>query len=426
MKGGQLQRCGRGVAVAVLAAWCTQAGAAGFFLPYQGAAAIGNALAGSAALGEDASTVFFNPAGMSRIDSRQVALAAHHVQPDFAYRDSGSSGTLGLLATGGNGGEFAGSSTLPALFAVLPLERWRLGLGISAPWGSRTDYEAGWIGRFQAGLTDLKSLNVNPSLSWRASEAWSFGVGINYTRLDAEIRRAQLLPGPSVGEARFEGSDQAWGFNLGALWEPSSSTRLGVSYRSRVDTRLEGRQSVTTSTGAVVPTQSFDITAELALPAITQVSAVQALGDRLTLLGDVSHYQWSVIQSLDVRNRATGALSNSLALKYRDTVRVSAGANYRLSDAWLLRTGVAWDQAPVANAQDRTANQPDADRTWLSIGARWDVAKHHRLDLAYAHVFFASAPVEHAVATSPTTSMTLRGGYDNAADIVALQYTAGW
>ncbi|MFO1318797.1 MAG: outer membrane protein transport protein [Burkholderiales bacterium] len=400
--------------------------AAGFFLPYQGAAAIGNSLAGSAALGEDASTVFFNPAGMSRIESAQIAIAGHYVQPDFNFTNGGSSGTVGLLATGGNGGDFAPGVGIPNLYAVMPAGPWRFGLGVSAPWGSKTDYDPTWVGRFQAGLTDLKTINVNPSVSYRLGNQLSVGLGLNYMQLEAEIQRAQLLPGPSVGTARFEGKDHGYGYNVGVLWEPSLATRVGVSYRSKVDMMLEGQQTVLTSGGAVVTSQSFDINAAITMPAIAQVSAVHAINDRVSLLGDLSYYQWSAIQSLDVRNRSTGALSTSLALKYRDTKRISAGLNYRLNDAWMLRGGVAWDQAPVGSAEDRTANQPDADRTWISVGARWDIARNHRLDLAYAHVFFAGNPINHTVATSTTTTMTLRGSYDNSADILSLQYTFGW
>lgn len=401
--------------------------AAGFFLPYQGAAAIGNSLAGAAALGEDASTVFFNPAGMARIETIQIAIAGHYVQPDFKYSDTGSTGTVpSLLATGGNGGDFAPGVGIPNLYAVMPVGPWRFGLGVSAPWGSKTDYDANWMGRFQAGLTDLKTINVNPSASYRLNGEWSVGFGLNYMQLEAEIQRAQLLPGPSVGTAKFDGKDHGYGYNLGVLWEPSAATRLGVSYRSKVDFALLGQQTVLSSTGAVVTPSTFEIKADITMPAIAQVSVVHALDDKITLLGDVSYYQWSAIQSLDVRNRSTGALSTSLALKYRDTKRLSAGVNYRLTDAWLLRGGVAWDQAPVGNAEDRTANQPDADRTWISLGARWDIAKNHRVDLAYAHVFFASNPINHQVATSTTTTMTLRGNYDNSADILAAQYTFSW
>jgi len=420
MEKRQLQRCGRRVVPALLAAWCTQAGAAGFFLPYQGASSIGNALAGSAALGEDATTVYFNPAGMSRLQTRQVSIAGHYVDPTFKYSDTGSTGPAAF--TGGNGGDFAPNTFLPTLFAVLPAGAWRFGLGISAPFGSKTDYEAGWRGRFQADFTDLKVISVNPSVSYQFADWVSVGAGLNYVRAEAEIERSVLLPGPSEGRVRLTGEDSTLAYNVGVLVSPTPATRVGISYRSRVDLDLAGRQRVTLASGAEFAAQTFDIRADLALPAITALSVVHDVDDHWALLGDVTFYQWGVIQQLVPRNASTGAASAPLDLRFRDTMRISAAVNLRLSEAWLLRGGLAWDQAPVASPEDRTANQPDSDRTWISLGARWDVSAMHRLDFAYAYVMLAAASINHTV----TNAGTLRGSYDNAAHIFAAQYTLSW
>ncbi|MCU0870427.1 MAG: OmpP1/FadL family transporter, partial [Burkholderiales bacterium] len=392
------------------------AGAAAFFLPYQGAAAVGNSLAGSAALGEDASTVYFNPAGMSRLQTRQVTIAGHYVDPSFKYTDTGSTGPAAF--TGGNGGDFAPNTALPVAFAVFPMGAWRFGLGISAPFGSKTDYEAGWRGRFQADFTELQVININPSVSYQVADWISAGVGLNYVRAEADIQRSQLL-GPSEGRVRLTGEDSAFSYNVGVLMNATPATRVGVTYRSRVDLDLSGRQRVTLANGAEFGPQTFDIRADLALPAMAAVSAVHDVNDRWAVLGDVTWYQWSAIQQLVPRNAATGVPSTPLDLRFRDSVRLSAALNYRLSEAWLLRGGLAWDQAPVASAQDRTANQPDSDRTWISAGARWDLNAAHRIDFAYAFVMLASASIEHTV----TNAGTLRGNYDNHAHIFAAQYT---
>lgn len=397
-----------------------QADAAAFFLPYQGASSIGNSLAGSAALGEDASTVYFNPAGMSRLQTRQVSIAGHYVDPTFKYTDTGSTGPAAF--TGGNGGDFAPNTFLPTLFAVLPVGAWRFGLGISAPFGSKTDYEAGWRGRFQADFTDLRVINVNPSVSYQFADWISAGVGLNYVRAEAEIERSALLPGPSEGRVRLTGEDSTFAYNFGVLINPTPATRVGISYRSRVDLDLAGRQRVTLASGAEFAAQTFDIRADLSLPAMTALSIVHDVNDRWALLGDVTFYQWGVIQQLVPRNASTGAASAPLDLRFRDSKRISAALNYRLNEAWLLRGGLAWDQAPVASAEDRTANQPDSDRTWVSLGARWDVSAAHRLDFAYAYVILAAASINHTVANAGT----LRGDYDNSAHIFAAQYTFSW
>ncbi|MCA3131878.1 MAG: OmpP1/FadL family transporter [Betaproteobacteria bacterium] len=408
--------------VFALAASAGPAAAAGFFLPYQGAAAIGNALAGSAALGEDASTVFWNPAGMSRLESAQVAVAGHYVSPQPQFTNNGS--TLGLLPLSGNSGAGV-ESFIPNVFAVLPVGAWRFGVGVSAPWGSMTQYQDTWAGRYASIKSEIKSTDINPSVSYRVSPSFSAGVGVSYQMFEAEFTRAVPFGAPTPdGRAKFGGDSRAVGFNAGLLWEISPATRLGLSYRSAIDHKLEGDQTVTTPAGATVASQSGPITAELTTPALAQLSGVQALNDRWSLLGDVMWTQWSEIQRLDIV-RSTGLVSTTLPLALRDAWRLSAAVNYRLNDAWLLRAGVAWDQTPVRSPEQRVAALPDSDRTWLSVGARWQASARHRLDFAYVHVFIADTTINTTSVVSPVplVTTTVRGSYNNSADILSAQYT---
>jgi long-chain fatty acid transport protein len=399
-----------------LAAGAGPAAAAGFFLPYQGAAAIGNALAGSAALGEDASTVFWNPAGMSRLENAQVAVAGHYVSPQPEFTNNGS--VVGPFSLSGNSSPGV-ESFIPNVFAVLPVGAWRFGLGVSAPWGSMTEYQDAWAGRYAAIKSEIKSTDINPSVSYRFSPGFSAGVGVSYQMFEAELMRALPFGTPTPdGRATFGGDSRAVGFNAGLLWEISPATRLGLSYRSAIEHKLEGNQTVTTPTGATVTSQSGPHTADLTTPALAQVSVVQALNDRWSLLGDVMWTQWSEIQRVDVV-RSTGAVSTSVPFAFRDAWRVSAALNYRLNDAWLLRAGVAWDQTPVRSPEQRLAALPDSDRTWLSLGVRWQASARHRLDVAYAHVFIEDTTIN----STAFNTTTVRGSYANAADILSAQYT---
>ena len=55
---------------------------AGFALSEQNASGLGNAYAGAAAVAGDASTVWWNPAGMARLPAgKQVVIAAHAIMP---------------------------------------------------------------------------------------------------------------------------------------------------------------------------------------------------------------------------------------------------------------------------------------------------------------------------------------------------------
>lgn len=425
----------KGLAVAVAAACAAPlAHGAGFALIEQGASGMGNAYAGAAALGEDASTVFFNPAGMARLKTANIVLAGHAVKLDVDFTDRGSTMPGNPAApstvfpkTGGNGGNAGDTFLIPNFFAVVPLgERWRVGLGVSAPWGLKTEYDAGWIGRFQAQKTEIASLNINPSLSFAPSERFSLGVGINYTQLDAELtRQARLAVSPIEGNSRLVGSDYSVSWNAGALWQMTETIRLGLAYRSDQKYDLSGAQTLYGPTGAAVPGQNFDISAKLKLPAMMSLSGVWDFSEKWSLLGDATYTTWSDIQDFVVLNAATGQESTRLELKLRDSWRYSLGLNYRMTETFMWRVGTAFDQSPVRNAETRTANLPDADRYWLSLGFRWQAGKHSRLDVGYAHLFVRNATINHTAPGSlgQFNGGTITGDFSTSVNIVSVGYT---
>ena len=395
--------------------------AAGFALIEQSASGMGTAFAGAAAVAEDATTAWFNPAGMARLSGSQIAIAGHVIDVKSNLTNNGSTTPLGIGTLGGNGGNAGGMIFLPNFYGVFAIDdRVKLGLAINAPWGLSSEYDTNWLGRFQAVKSEITSININPSVSVKVNDSVSLGFGINYSYVDVELTRKAVLRRGVEGNAKQTGNDYALGFNLGALFQLGAATRVGVAYRSSADYNLSGNQVVTTPSG-LVPGANFAIKAALTLPASASLSAVHELNDRWTLLGDVSFMQWSEIQQLQVKNAATSATSSTLALKLDDTVRVSLGATYRLTDAWKLRAGVAWDPSPVKDGT-RTANLPDADRTWLTFGARWQVCKAGAVDLGYAHIFFQDSTIAHSLGTAAATGV-IRGSYQTAVDVLSFQYS---
>ena len=139
--------------------------AGGFALIEQGVKGLGNAYAGAAASAEDASTIFFNPAGMTLLDGNQVLVGLHIIQPSTKFTDNGSS------AGGSDGGDAADLAVIPNLFLVADInDEVKLGLGISVPFGLGTNYDKDWKGRYQAVETAVEVININPSLAFKVNQ----------------------------------------------------------------------------------------------------------------------------------------------------------------------------------------------------------------------------------------------------------------
>ena len=137
------------VAAAVAGIGCAIAGGqalgAGFALQEQSGSGLGNAFAGGAAAAEDASTIYTNPAGMSRLPGMQAVVAGSVVCPSIKFSDGGSQ-PAAFQPLGGNGGDAGTCALVPALCLTVPINRqWSFGLGVNAPFGLKTEYDSDWI-----------------------------------------------------------------------------------------------------------------------------------------------------------------------------------------------------------------------------------------------------------------------------------------
>lgn len=382
-------------------------GASGFQLLEQNGSGIATAYAGSAAVGDNASTVFFNPAAMTRLQSRELSAGVAGVRPTFHFHDQGSQ--VGALSGLGNGGNAGGWAMLPNFYTTLALGKdVSFGLGVGAPFGLKTEYDRRWLGAAQSNMFEIKTVNINPSLAYRVNDSLSLGFGLNWQKLKATYdRQVSIAPGMSQVKSAMQIDDDAWGWNVGALWTLSPSTRLGLSYRSRVkyhasgDVKLSGDGSA--SAHAVVNQLiarggQSRVRVDIDMPDTVILSVVQRLNDRWEMLGDVSCTAWSSIPKVDIV-RTSGALSGQLAqtldTDFRDAWRIAWGANYQYNEAWKLKFGLAYDQTPVKGASTRMVSLPDNDRVWFSLGSQWAPDKNARLDLGLAYIYIRDTKVDN-------------------------------
>jgi long-chain fatty acid transport protein len=387
------------------------AGASGFQLLEQNASGLGNAYAGSAATAENASTIFYNPAGMTQLQDREISVGLNAITTSYKFQNNGSS-SIGTLS--GNGGDGGGTGLVPNAYMSWALNKdLYVGLGIGAPFGMATEYGNPWIGAAQSVKFDIKTINVNPSVAWRANEWLSLGFGLNYQTINAEYFKRYIVASATTQDLKLD--DSGWGWNAGALFTLSPVTKVGVSYRSSIQYHTSG--DVHMSTGAVLAAK-----ADVKMPDTFILSVSHKLSNTWELLGDVSWTGWSSIPKLDI---VTAAGTQSLNTDFKDTWRVAGGANYTLNDAWKLKFGIAYDQTPVKGASTRLVSLPDNDRLWLSTGVQWKVSKASTLDAGLTYLYLRDADISNNQATvNPLTNHGwVKGSFSDSAWIFGAQYS---
>ncbi|HVY04800.1 MAG TPA: outer membrane protein transport protein [Burkholderiales bacterium] len=414
----------------------TLASAAGFALIEQSGSGMGNAFAGAAATAEDASMIFYNPAGMSELKGTQFAVGAHVIDLSAKFSNSGSTKPAAIVTNplGGNGGDAGDVSVVPNVYFVLPIgESLAFGIGVNAPFGLKTDYDDNWAGRFQGIKSELTTYNINPALSFKVNDMFSIGAGVNYQHMKVDLTNAVVLGPNTEGRADLNADDDAWGWNAGVLFKPTASTKIGLAYRSKLDYNLSGTTNVTTASGAPVTAASGATNADITLPDSFSISLAQKLNEQWEFLADATFTKWSEIGRVDVVNSSNGTLRDVLNLNFDDSWRFSVGANYKLDERWTLKGGVAYDQTPVKDATSRTVRLPDNDRYWISVGAGVKVAQTGKLDIGYSHLFIKDADINFTRSqqapgfttqvAAPGTASTVAGSYSGSVDIFSIQYS---
>lgn len=375
--------------------------ASGFALLEQNASGMGNSYAGRAAVAEDASTIYFNPAGLLLLYNKQIVMAAHAIRPSLKFSGTGKPGN--------DMGNDAGSlAIIPnGYFAMEVDPELRLGLGIGAPFGLQTEYTSSWVGRAHAIKSKLEAINLNPTLALRVNKSLSLGAGVNYQHIRGELTSNPLAS--SIGA--MTGSDSSWGYNLGVLVEISPQTRTGLAYRSGIDYNLLGNISFT----APLAFLSGPASLAIKMPASFSASVFHKIDSKWDAMADVTWTGWNVLKELRVL-RPNGATIQVIQENWRDTWRVALGGNYHYNEQLTSRIGVAYEQSPVRDAF-RTANIPDNNRYEISFGGQYKLADC-AIDMAYAHLFINNASINSKVAAP-----TLVGNYRSSADILSVQYT---
>ena len=414
----------------------TGAAASGFQLMEQNASGLGAAYAGSAAVAEDASTVFFNPAGISFLGGKHnAAVSLNAIKPSARFSGLAvasaapvgpAAAALNSFGTGGDAGDWAYLPAMYYTYSVTPSVT--VGLGINSPFGLKTHYDVPWVGQLLGIESDLKTMAINPVVSFKGDDRFSIAVGFIAQKAEATLTSATSVA-LNPTQAQVNGSDWGYGFNLGALWQVTREVRLGFNYRSQIKHTLEGN-----AYGVPLPTSIVPAEASVKLPALATLSGTWDVARDWKLMADVAWTGWNSFSTLQVVNQATGLPITTTPENWKDTWRFALGTAYQLNKDVKLRAGVAYDQSPVPDLY-RTPRIPDNDRTWLSVGAQWMVGPG-ALDIGYAHVFVKDAPFCYTTLTAPgapqqgpcgtvpaALQVQVQGNYKNSVDIIGVQYS---
>jgi long-chain fatty acid transport protein len=419
--------------LALVAAFAvSDAQASSFQLKENSAEGLGRSFAGSAAAPGDCSVVVNNPAAMTDISRNcaQVDITAINFETKF---HGGGEDFLGRPLTGGNGGDGGTTQPVPAIYFVHPVnEAFSLGASLTVPFGFQTEFNDGWVGRYDALKSKLQSPALTFAGAWRLSDTLSLGASIIAQRTSAELSQAidfgtilagptngALLPQEADGFGSLKGDDWGYGFGLGLLWKPTPNDNIGINFHSQIDHTIEGDGKFLVPSN-LVPLLGGAFTnspgkADFDTPAFATASWWHTLDERFSFGADIGYTHWSSFKKLDV-HYANPAQPDSVSnFDWKDSWFYSLGGDWRLDQNWTLRAGVAFDETPTKDST-RDPRIPDGDRTWVSFGLGYKVSDDFKFEAGFVHLWVADGEVHHQ---SPTFS-TLIGTFESSGNLLAV------
>ena len=476
-------------------AFAPQAQASGFQLREQSASSLGNAFAGVSAGGSDLSSLYFNPAVLTQYQETQFTSGGTYISLDAKFVSGAATRTnvlqgLGFLyapVTGANLNPVSGSPGHPnaAISAVLPAfnimysvnSNVKLGLSVNVPFGLTTEYESNWIGRYHALKSDLKTIDVSPSLAFKVTKDFSIGVAVIVRKADAELSNSvdygtalALKVGPALaaagmstvplgagqnspvgnvamgapsaalgtpgyatpgawdGQAGLKGNGWGYGFKVGATYQVTDDFRLGLAHNGAMNMTLKGDAAFSFPT-ALPATDLAALnaaglkngggSADLALPATTSLGFDVKVSPTFSLQAELARTTWSKFKELRVKFE-TGAPDSITDESWNDSTFFSIGGTWKVDPKWTFRAGLAVDQSAVDDAH-RTPRIPDNDRKWISFGCSYTYSKKMILDFGYTRLLVADGKVALTAANDNITRGNLSGTIQASINLIGAQ-----
>ena len=361
----------RGCTLAAAIVTATTASAGGLWLNEFGDFAGGRAAAGAAAGVDEAMTLAYNPASISRIKGNQLFVSGGAVVGDMNFDESYSNSR-----NGGSDGGNAGKATVFSSMAYvhdLGSDKWSAAIGLVPLSGSGFKFDDDWVGRYQAIKVDLLVAALSPTVAYQVTDQLSLGVTVQgyYANLEIDLALPRLDPGRPDGDGSIDGNDMDLGYTLGAMYELAPGSRFGLFYQSELKPKFGGNFKANYS--GLGPGEAIDLArnvstdTELELAEYVRFSVHQDMDERWGVDFTVGWDNWSALSNVLISTQDGAA---GVPTRWEDTYHVAWGTQYQLDKYWALTGGVAYDSNPV-DSEYRNAQLPVDRQIRYAVGARY-------------------------------------------------------
>lgn len=366
---------------------------------------------------DDPSAVAFNPAGLSQLQGTQISNGV--TITNGWVRHKGAGGSEGLKDEW---------QIVPNFFLSTRLKNKDVvaGIGITVPNGLSSDWHKTGFARYVSTFSDLRVIEANPAVGWKANEKLSLGLGISYYSSDVTLKSMldygilAGAPGALDGESKLTGSGDSWGFNMGLIYRASQRHGLAATFKSAYKIDYSGNILLTDIPAflGIGSVYSSDIESSMNYPAVVVLGYAYWPRKNLKFEFNVDWTNWETLDSVVVKvdNPAPPLVPGRIVQEYGfdNTVAYKFGVEYGLSEKLKLRGGYVYNENATPEANWRPS-LPDTDTHFVTAGLGYQAGRF-TIDGGVQAIFYEDRTIDNNVDGNETTSSSsIDGEYENVA-----------
>jgi long-chain fatty acid transport protein len=372
--------------------------AAGFQLAEYSATGLGRAYAGEAAIADGADAQWRNVAMLTYLEGTQVSVGGIYINPNIDV-EGVSTQRSGTTSTKSE--DFAHDAFIPNLYVSHRVnEQVAIGFAVGTNYGMETDLGSDFSATNFGNEASVITKEINVNMAYKINQQFSVGGGVRYVIAEGSFgaivptQSPQFGPFPPAGTTLkyMEGTDEAWGWQVGSAWQINDANRIGFSYKSEVKLDLTGHaKGVGFDAYASKQSTQYAGSMALALPATAELASYHQLTDKVAIHASFNWTDWSSFEKLEANIPSLMKPTQEIKEEnWEDNYRLAFGGTYQLNQKVTLRSGVAYDTSAVSD-EDRTATIPETDRLWLSTGVGYAWSNNLTLDAGFTYIFAKDA-----------------------------------
>ncbi len=339
-----------------------------------------------AAVVNDATATYYNPAALSLLTTKQIIGLGSFAsfQSQFTGRSTLTSSGLTQAGTSRANSYYF----LPTLYAAMPLTPKLFGGVALIDNDFNRDVEGHSILRYVQAGNDIQAIDLVPAIAYQFSERIAIGAGLTLSRAHFLMKPIVGLPSLNIPDSQSRNNTRGngWGGDIGILIKPSTTTVLGFNFRSAVAYRQSGSSTINTNPSLT----SNDYQFKYWTPARGVFSINQFLTRKLGLIGTVQYIKWDIFKNVHVYNIATRVgtqptiiPSATVPYHFHNSWVFTLGNHYRVSPDFIIRAAASFVQSPSSGQY-----QIDNGNTLLvGVSAGYQLFKKMLVDGSYAHSF---------------------------------------